>query len=218
VRYDLTEVIARVERGERLSSENWLEVVPPPSPRAAAVVAFPGHIVVAADVERSWVESWIPDGDLCGPLNPVFLGAIEERLRLAVNNVDVVVLADPVDGTPAVVLQPLNDTGHPRVQRALRHRTDVRVFVVPGGVLVLGRGLAGRWEASVEVAEDGRNAGLGRALATAARHLVPDGRPIWAQIAPGNAASLRAFLAAGYAPVGAEALLLPPSLPGAPTI
>jgi hypothetical protein len=46
-------------------------------------------------------------------------------------------------------------------------------------------------------------------LAAAARHLVPDGRPIWGQVAPGNAASLRAFLAAGYVPVGAEVLLTP---------
>jgi hypothetical protein len=44
-------------------------------------------------------------------------------------------------------------------------------------------------------------------LAGAARHLVPDARPVWAQMAPGNASSLRAFLAAGYRPVGAEALL-----------
>jgi RimJ/RimL family protein N-acetyltransferase len=36
---------------------------------------------------------------------------------------------------------------------------------------------------------------------------------IWAQVAPGNAASVRAFLAAGYQPVGAEALLvLPPTV------
>jgi hypothetical protein len=37
---------------------------------------------------------------------------------------------------------------------------------------------------------------------------VPEERPLWAQIAPGNAASVRAFLAAGYEPVGAEALLV----------
>jgi RimJ/RimL family protein N-acetyltransferase len=30
---------------------------------------------------------------------------------------------------------------------------------------------------------------------------------VWAQIAPANAASVRAFLAAGFRPVGAEALL-----------
>jgi hypothetical protein len=49
--------------------------------------------------------------------------------------------------------------------------------------------------------------GLGRALAAAARHLVPGGSPLWAQIAPANAASVRAFLAAGFKSVGAEAHL-----------
>jgi hypothetical protein len=76
-------------------------------------------------------------------------------------------------------------------------------------MLVLGRGLGGRWEAAVEVEPGSRNAGLGRALAAAARHVVPEERPVWAQIAPGNASSLRAFLAAGYQPVGAEVLLMP---------
>jgi hypothetical protein len=38
--------------------------------------------------------------------------------------------------------------------------------------------------------------------------LAPRGEPLFAQVAPGNAASLRAFLAAGYRPVGAEVLFL----------
>ena len=41
----------------------------------------------------------------------------------------------------------------------------------------------------------------------AARHLVPGGSSRWAQIAPANAASVRAFPAAGFSPVGAEAHL-----------
>jgi hypothetical protein len=77
------------------------------------------------------------------------------------------------------------------------------------GVVILGRGLAGRWEVAVEVDPEVRNRGVGRALAISARHLVPEERPLWAQIAPGNAASVRAFLAAGYEPIGAEALLVP---------
>ncbi len=73
--------------------------------------------------------------------------------------------------------------------------------------MLLGRGVGGRWETAIEVDQDRRGAGLGRRLAVAARHLVPGGAPLWAQVAPGNAASLRAFLAAGFVPVGAEALL-----------
>ena len=79
-----------------------------------------------------------------------------------------------------------------------------------GGVLILGRAVAGRWEAAIEVDEAVRHRGLGRLLATAARHLVPgDDQPVWAQVAPGNARSIRAFQAAGYRAAGAEILLLP---------
>jgi L-amino acid N-acyltransferase YncA len=73
-------------------------------------------------------------------------------------------------------------------------------------VLVTGRGIGGRLEVSVEVDEAVRHRGLGRSLVRAARHLVTE--PLWAQVAPGNARSMRTFLAAGYRPVGAEALLL----------
>jgi hypothetical protein len=47
---------------------------------------------------------------------------------------------------------------------------------------------------------------LGRKVARAAAALVPAGEPLWAQVAPGNAASLRAVGAAGFVPVGAEVL------------
>jgi RimJ/RimL family protein N-acetyltransferase len=43
-------------------------------------------------------------------------------------------------------------------------------------------------------------------VATAARHLTPPGEPLFAQVAPGNAASLRVVEAAGFRPIGAEVL------------
>jgi GNAT superfamily N-acetyltransferase len=73
-------------------------------------------------------------------------------------------------------------------------------------VLVIGRGLAGRWEAAFEVAPEARGQGLGRALAAAALHLIEPGQPLFVQVAVGNVASLRAVLAAGFTPVGAEVL------------
>ncbi|MEV6733185.1 hypothetical protein [Streptomyces sp. NPDC051364] len=60
-----------------------------------------------------------------------------------------------------------------------------------------------------EVDEAVRHRGTGREPARAARHLVPDGGPVWSQQAAGNARSIRAFQAAGFRPVGSEALLLP---------
>ena len=94
------------------------------------------------------------------------------------------------------------------MQRAARYRTDLRVFTDPDdlGVLVLGHGLAGRCECAFEVEPAGRNRGLGRRLALAARAMVPPGEALFAQVAPGNVASVRAVLAAGFRPIGGEVL------------
>jgi hypothetical protein len=175
------------------------------------VVSFPGFVVVAADVDRPWLDSWISDGDFGSPAGPPFLSALEERLRLEAGNLDVMVVAGALPGDPPLPLEPANGSTHSRVARARRYRDDVQAWTSAHGILVLGRGLGGRWEASFEVDESARGRGHGRALATAARHLVPDGRRVWAQCAPGNAASLRALLAAGYVPVGSEVLLMPPT-------
>src|SRR6266511_2924799 len=97
---------------------------------------------------------------------------------------------------------------HERVARALHHRAGVAVWSDPeqAGMLLLGRGLAGRRELAFEVEPARRNRGLGRRLVAAARHLTPPGEPLFAQVAPGNAASLRAVAAAGFRPFGAEVL------------
>ena len=73
-------------------------------------------------------------------------------------------------------------------------------------MLIVGRGLAGRWEVSLEVEPAQRGRGPGRALVAAATALVPAGAPLWAQTSPANVASLRMFLAAGYRPTAAEVL------------
>jgi GNAT superfamily N-acetyltransferase len=203
----LADVVARMEAHERLPADPWLELVPPPSPGRAAVAAFPAHFVIAADVDRPWIDSLIPEVDFAAPLGPPFLRALEQRLTLTAGTIDAVLLAEPLAGDPPIDLTPVRESDHPRVRRARRHRTDLRIWTTAYGVLMLGRGVAGRWESAVEVHEGARNRGHGRALASAARHLVPDGRPVWGQVAPGNAASLRVFLAAGYIPVGAEVLL-----------
>jgi hypothetical protein len=93
----LAGLLARVEVGERLPTDPWLSLVPAPAPGRAAVLSFPGHVVIAADLDPDWIRGQLPDRDLSA---------------------------------------------------------------------------------------------------------------VWAQVTPGNAASVRAFLAAGYRPVGAEALLV----------
>jgi RimJ/RimL family protein N-acetyltransferase len=100
------------------------------------------------------------------------------------------------------------DDSSPRVARSSRDREDLRIYSdrTGAGVVIIGRGLAGRCEVSVEVAPEARNSGLARRIALAARTFVPADEPLWAQVAPANAASVRAMLAAGYRPIGAEVL------------
>ncbi|MGW6021674.1 GNAT family N-acetyltransferase [Streptomyces sp. NPDC055099] len=189
-------------------------VVPQPCHRDAGVLAFTAHSVVFTDEDPRWVHATLAALD-CDPLaatmNPLFLAAFLERTGRATDTTDLLTVADTLPGAPepALDLREIDDPDHPRVARARKRRDDVRVWAsAGGGVLVLGRGLAGRWEAAIEVDEDVRHRGLGRALALAARHLAPGASHVWAQQSPGNARSVRVFQAAGYRPVGAEALFV----------
>ena len=199
-------------------------ILPQPSPRYAGVFAFTAHAVIFTDARPAWVRGQLPPGDLAAPMLPPFLQALADRTGRRVTSHDLLCVAAPLPGPPPLELSPLSAPGpnspsspgwvtagasHPRVAPAMRYRADVRAWQAAGGVVLVGRGVADRWEAAIEVDPGCQGRGLGRILATAARHLVPAGVPVWAQIAPGNAASVRAFLAAGFAPVGAEALLLP---------
>jgi hypothetical protein len=184
-------------------ADGAVTVLAPPDVRSVGVFAFTAHHVVSASADSSWVHSMVSD-DLSAPLNPPFLSALSARLGAVVNNIDVV-LAGFGTGVPTG-LTPADGVDHPRVVRAFAYRTDVRMWTVPGGLAVLGRGVAGRYEVAVEVADQGR--GIGRSLFAAVLGEVSPGEPVWAQVAPGNVASLRAVLAAGYRPIGAEALLV----------
>ncbi|MER6302305.1 GNAT family N-acetyltransferase [Kitasatospora sp. NPDC001539] len=208
----LAEILTDAAGGLFPPADGSVTVVPQPSPREAGVVSFAAHAVVFTDEDPAWVHETlaaVPGDPLSAPLCPHFLTAFAALTGRTVNNIDLLTVAARLPGEPPLPLAEVRDRSHPRVARALRYREDVRVFTTDGGVLILGRGVAGRWECAVEVDPDARTRGLGRALATAARHLLPEGSALWAQQAPGNAPSVRAFQAAGYRPVGAEALLVP---------
>jgi hypothetical protein len=186
-------------------------VVPQPSHRDAGVFAFTAHTVIATDEDPAWVRETLAALDcdaLAATMNARFLTALLDRTGRRGDTIDVMTVGAPLPGVPELPLEEIADPGHPRVVSSRRRRDDVRVWRTEGGLLVLGRGVAGRLEVAVEVAEEGRHQGLGRALARAARQL-SGGEPVWAQVSAGNARSLRAFQAAGYLPVGSEALLSP---------
>lgn len=193
-----------------------------PSPGGAAVAAvlgFTRHHLIAADLDPDWVIARLSGADVGRAMHPDFLCELGDRLSGRPGGQDLLLVATGIcaDGqsagarteNPAVV-------DHPRAARALRYRDDVRVVTVPGGLLTIGAGLAGRNEISIEVDVAKRGAGIGRALAAEGRRLVPAGALLWAQVHPANVASLRAFLVAGYRPVGAE-VLFTREHPGMPT-
>jgi GNAT superfamily N-acetyltransferase len=212
----LGQLLAEVAAGRFPPADGGLEVLPrPPGGRlAAAVLDFTAHTIVAGNVDAGWVHGVLPPGSLSARLGPRFLSALADRTGAEPGVLDIVMLAPAEPQASLALANPAQLTrlaasdrlDHRRLARAHRFRADVQAYAVEGALLVLGRGLAGRWEVAVEVDEQHRSRGLARQLAAAAPALVPPGTPVWAQVSPGHVASVRAFLAAGYRPVGAEVL------------
>jgi GNAT superfamily N-acetyltransferase len=230
----LAALLKAAAAGEFPPPDGAVEILAQPSERDAGVLALTAFSVVFADTDPDWIAAQLPADDLAAPLSAGFLYALGQRLGRQSGSIDVLTCAAPLPGAPPGELMlaeidprrpgpspaglppgggapsgPALTAQDARIARALRHRDDVRAWQTAGGVIVIGRGVAGRWETAIEVDPQFRSAGLGSQLASAARHLVPQGAVVWAQIAPGNAASVRAFLRAGFRPIGAEVLLSP---------
>jgi len=203
----LAAVLKDAAAGRFPPPDGRVTVLPQPSPRDAGVLGFTAHAVIFTDADPDWVTSQLPPGELSAPLSTAFLQALCDATGRVAGSIDMLCVAESIDGPPPIALTPASGTAHPRIERALGFRDGVRAWRADGGVVLLGRGVAGRWETAIEVDRERRERGLGRTLARAARHLAPGGEPLWAQVAPANAASVRAFLAAGFTPVGAEVLL-----------
>ena len=125
-----------------------------------------------------------------------------------VGSLDVVLVTEGAPGPSLPRRSDLDD--HPRVRRAAGYRTDLAVYGDDVGLVVLGRGLAGRRELSVELLDTAASGqGHGRRLIRGGLAALAAGERCWAQVAPGNAASLRAFLACGFVPIGSEVLITP---------
>jgi hypothetical protein len=206
----LFELLREAAVGRPPAPDGRGEVLPAPEGPVDAVVGFPFHNVVACDIDEDAVRARVDPADPGAPLKAPFLIWLAGWLGSSPGSVDAV-LAHGHDGRvdEPIDLRPRSDLiDHPRVQRSARYRSDLQVFTdrTGQGVLVLGRGLAGRWELAFEVDIDARGRGLGRRLVAAAPQLVPTGEPLFAQVAPANTASLRVVLAAGYRPIGAEVL------------
>jgi hypothetical protein len=210
--HPLSEVFRRAARGEFPAPDGSVQVVPPASRHVDAVVAFTAHNYIAAAVDPAWVREKVAHDPIAAPLSLGFTSDLAAKLAAAPRTglVDAVFARPGARGKPAIDLVEVNASSHPRVAMSLVFRDNVRVFETPdgGGLFILGRGLAGRLEVAFEVAPEQRGRGLGRRLLEAALQVEGAGTPVFAQVAPGNAASTRALIACGFRPIGAELLFL----------
>jgi GNAT superfamily N-acetyltransferase len=185
--------------------DGGVDVVPPYLPGIEAVVAFTGHAVVATDLPAAPLAAAGADGfgGVTSPRVAVLLAGRDGEI----DTLDVLLVAR---GTGRTGLPERHDDGgHPRVRHARHWRADVNVHGDERGLVTIARGVGGLPELSLEVRSDRRGRGLGRSLLRDALGLVPDGEPVLAAAAPGNAASLRSLLGAGFVPLGSVQLIRP---------
>jgi len=194
-------------RGRFPPADGAVTIVPALPGGLECSVAFTGHAVVATALPAADVFGQRPDG-FGGSMAADFLRYLAGPTGW-IGVIDATLARCGAGGAPR--LRALADAGdHPRVQHARALRTGVQVFGDHRGLVTLASGLAGRTELSVELhrPQDGSH-GHGRSLVADALSLVPVGEPVFAAVSPGNARSLRAFLAAGFTPIGAEVILRP---------
>lgn len=203
----MAELIASASLGHFLPADGGWQRVPPWRANLEAIVSFTGHAVFA-------VSSLTTDDVLEALGADGFGGAHDPRLvaTLAgrdgwIDSLDVLLTArgtGGADGTSGLVPRP-DLAGHQRVRFATDVRDDVTVLGFPdparSAVVILSRGIAGLRELSFEI-EPTRRGGAGAALIEHALSTVPVDEWVVAVAAPGNAASLRALLSAGFTPIG----------------
>jgi hypothetical protein len=206
----ILDLLCAAARGTFPPEDGVTEVVGAVEGAGAAVLSFTAHHVVAADVPAAEVHAVVDPTNLNGPAAPSVLAWLADRTGLRAGSLDVILAWVPERAVPpSVPVREVEPGDHPRVVRARRWRRDLRVFAADDGMVVLGRGLAGRLELSVEVDAARRDRGVARRLAAASLAAAAPDEPVFAQVAAANAASLRALQPAGFAAVGAEVLFGP---------
>jgi RimJ/RimL family protein N-acetyltransferase len=198
-------------RGDFPEADGAVEVLSPPPGKAMAVVAFTAHYMIASSVPEDWIRSQLVPDDLLAPMSPRFLTALGDKLNRRDDGINLVLAARGLQGR--TTLRETTSYGERRLTRATVRRDEVRVFADPTGAatIVLGGGLANRTEVAIEIDPTRRNQGIARQALTEARRIVGQDQLLFAQTAPGNAASIRTLLTAGFQPIGSEVLFFAPS-------
>ena len=209
----LLELLHAAAHGGFPLQDGRTDVLPAVAGAPAAALSLTAHHLVAADVPADEVLARVDPEDLKGPLAPGFQSWLAGRTGLVAGSLDVLLAWIPGGGAgePAEPVHAIDPGDHPRVDRARRWRSDLTFYADDAGrgMVLIGRGLAGRLELSVEVERGERDHGLARRLVAGALAVAAPEEPVFAQVAAANAPSLRALQPAGFAAVGAEVLFGP---------
>ena len=206
--HPLAVLIAAAAAGRFPAADGGWQRVPPWHPDLEAVLAFTGHAVFAVrpDITGRLLDSLGADG---------FGGAHDPRLIAAlagsagwIDSLDLLLAARGTGGPggpPALVDRP-DLVGHPRAELAASLREQPRILGYQdprrSALAVVSWGIAGLPELSFELEPGHRGTGGGARLIGDALSTVPAGQLTVAAAAPGNAASVRSLLAAGFTPLG----------------
>lgn len=203
----LAELMTRVARDEFPASDGGVTVVPPDRTTGLhASLSFTGHAVIATDRSLEDVLAMGADG-LAGAHDPRVLTQLAGPDGW-IGVLDVVLVAHGT-GRGSALDQVGHHDDHHRVGYARDLRVDVRVLADDHGLVTVGRGLGARAELGFELTGADHGGGHGRRLLRGALDAMPEGQPVFASCAPGNARSLRALLAVGFRVIGGEVLLRP---------
>ncbi len=222
--HPVAHLIASYAAGDVLPPDGSWQRVDPWRPQLEAVIAFTGRAVLAISADVA------DDDELVALGVDGFGGAHDPRLIAAlagpdawIDSLDALLVGRGTSaaGAPSRLVARPDLRSHPRARLAAELRDDVEVLGRPDDtdstVVTLARGVGGLRELSLEVDPARRGDGTGASLVHDALGVVPAGELVVAAVAPGNAASLRAVLSAGFTPVGSMQLFRREARAGRPT-
>jgi GNAT superfamily N-acetyltransferase len=210
--HPLAGLIAAAAAGRFPVADGSWRRVPPWRAGVEGIVAFTGHAVLA-------VAPDIPDRRLVTLGADGFGGAHNPRLITAlagpggwIDSLDILMAgrgSGRPDAPPRLADRPDLAT-HPRAAFAALIRDQPRPLGYADrrrtALAVISRGIAGLSELGFELEPGHRGHGGGTELVRDALTAVPAGELVLAAVAPGNAASVRALLSAGFVPLGSVQL------------
>ena len=208
----LAELITAAADGRFPEADGGWRRVPPWRPGLEAIIALTGHAILA-------VAPDIPDQRLISLGVDGFGGAHDPRLITAlagpggwIDSLDMLMAGRGTGraGEPSRLVGRPDLATHPRAAFAVRLRDQVRAMgyadLSRGALALISCGIAGLTELSFELEPRRRGSGGGTELVRDALSAVPSSQLVLAAVAPGNAASVRALLAAAFVPLASVQL------------